>query len=310
MEENQETSSAPITLAIDLGATNLRVGLVKLDEAGTPYVVDVIRAPSIKDSSTELYHEITSMIDQIIHRNPNDKFRKIGVSLCGLVDEGRTATKLPNLHIEHFDLADWLERDYPGTKVLCANDANCAALSEAVFGAAKEVKDSFYITISSGIGGGYVYQKQIINTTLEIGHCMREFEGKYVEQEQYFSGNGLARLATYNGLIDYKAYDVFKGIREDRLKGVESDPKLKKTYDDWVKGIGLLLANIQLEFNCDKIVLAGGVMKSADVFFEDILHVASAFVANYPLKPIRFALAKFDQDSGLIGAATIGFSIK
>lgn len=302
--------NSQIVLAIDLGATNLRVGLVKLDEGGMPFVVDVLRSSSAKDSSTELYHEITSMIDQIIHRNPSIKFTRIGVSLCGLVENGRTATKLPNLHIEHFELAEWLERDYQGIKVLCANDANCAALSEAIFGSAKDVNDSFYMTISSGIGGGYVYQKNLINTTLEIGHCMREFEGKFVEEEQYLSGNGLSRLAAYNGLPGMQAKDVLAQVRKDKASGKASDPRIKKTYEDWIKGLGLMFANLQLEFNVDKFVLAGGVMKSSDVFMEDLLHVASAFAANYPLKPIRFVLAKFDQDSGLVGAATVGFSIK
>lgn len=307
---SNEMIKPSVTLAIDLGATNLRVGLVKIDEKGMPFVVDVIRDSSAKDNPTVLYHEITTMIDQIIHRNPTIKFTHIGVSLCGLVENGRTATKLPNLHIEHFELADWLERDYPGVKVLCANDANCAALSEAIFGSASDVNDSYYITVSSGIGGGYVYQKQLINTTLEIGHCVREFEGKLVEQEQYLSGNGLARLAAYNGLENMKAADIFNAVRESKRNNTPLEPKIKKTYEDWYKGLGLLIANLQLEFNLDKIVLAGGVMKSSDVFMDDLFRVASAFAANYPLKPIRFVLAKFDQDSGLVGAATVGFSIK
>lgn len=307
---NSNENKNTVTLAIDLGATNLRVGLVKLDDAGMPFVVDVLRDASAKDNATILYHEITTMIDSIKHRNPTVEFKKIGVSICGLVEGGRTATKLPNLHIEHFELADWLERDYPGVKVLVANDANCAALSEAIFGSASDVNDSYYITVSSGIGGGYVYQKELVNTTLEIGHCVREFEGKYVEQEQYLSGNGLARLAEYNGLSGLKAADVFKAVRESKQNNATLDPKIQKTYDDWIKGLGLLLANIQLEFNTDKIVLAGGVMKSSDVFLDDLFHVTSAFTANYPLKPVRFVLAKFDQDSGLVGAATVGFSIK
>ena len=150
----------------------------------------------------------------------------------------------------------------------------------------------------------------MINTTLEIGHCVREFEGKLVEQEQYLSGNGLARLAAYNGLENMKAADVFNAVRESKRNNTPLEPKVKKTYEDWYKGLGLLIANLQLEFNLDKIVLAGGVMKSSDVFMDDLFHVASAFAANYPLKPIRFVLAKFDQDSGLVGAATVGFSIK
>ena len=56
---SNEMIKPSVTLAIDLGATNLRVGLVKIDEKGMPFVVDVIRDSSAKDNPTVLYHEIT-----------------------------------------------------------------------------------------------------------------------------------------------------------------------------------------------------------------------------------------------------------
>lgn len=308
--DRSNAKTGRVTLAIDLGATNLRVGLVQIGTGGVPEVVDVLRAPSVKGSAEKLYEEIKGMVHKIVAQNPNRRFKTVGASMCGLIQGGRRATKLPNLNIADFDLADRLERDCQGVKVLCANDANCAALSEAIFGSAKDVEDSFYITISSGIGGGYIYQRKLIDAAFEIGHCMREFEGKYVEEEHFLSGNGLARLAEYNGLPGMKAQDVLQAIALDRKKGKATEKALKKTYEDWIKGLGLFFANLQLVFNVEKFVLAGGVMKSAEVFQDDLLHVASAFAANYPLRPIRFVPAQFDQDSGLIGASTLGFSLE
>ena len=58
--------------------------------------------------------------------------------------------------------------------VFVENDANCFALSEAVFGAAQGAEFVLGIIMGTGMGGGLVYQKKIISGykgyAKEIGH--------------------------------------------------------------------------------------------------------------------------------------------
>jgi len=46
-------------------------------------------------------------------------------------------------------------------------------------------------------------------------------------------------------------------------------------------------------------------MKSATIFQDDLLAVANAFIAPFPVKKIKFVQAKFDQDAGLMGGASL-----
>lgn len=56
------------------------------------------------------------------------------------------------------------------------NDANCAALGEKTFGAGKSVKNLFYYTVSTGIGGGLIINGEIYHGASsdagEVGHSV------------------------------------------------------------------------------------------------------------------------------------------
>ena len=61
-----------------------------------------------------------------------------------------------------------------GKEIYCENDANCFALSEAIDGSGKHYKIVFGVILGSGVGGGLVIDKRIVNgpngITGEWGH--------------------------------------------------------------------------------------------------------------------------------------------
>lgn len=292
-----------VTLAIDLGATNLRAGLVSLSKDGEVSIINQVKASTVADDKEKLVSEVLSLAHKAVEEHPEIKFSVIGVSACGIIEKDRVAVSLPNLKVKDIPLADILEKEFPGTKCRVANDANCAALSEATMGATRDVTDSIFVTISSGIGTGFVYDHKLINFPFEGGRIIQGFEDeKYVEAEEYLSGNGLARLMKKEGLGDHDGAYFFQRVRE-------KDPAFAKTYGLWLEHLGLFFGNLQRIFSVDRYVLSGGVMKSKDVFLADLEKVANGFVHPYPLKPIKFVEAKFGQDAGLMGAASLGFSL-
>lgn len=293
------------TLAIDLGATNLRAGLVRLAPNGQTAIIDQVRGQTVANDGKALLNQVIGYAKAAVAQHPEVPFDTIGVSACGIISDDRIAKVLPNLHVRDLPLADELEKAFPFAKARVANDANASALSEALLGAARPYQDSVFVTISSGIGTGYVYRKQLINTTMEGGRIVYAFEGKLVETEEYLSGNGIARLCAYNGLGKLSGREFF-----DKMRAHDPDPKVRKTYNDWIKNLGCFFGNLQRMFDVDVYVLSGGVMKSQDVFLPDLLKVANAFLAPYPLKPIVFVEARFGQDAGLMGGAAMGFSLE
>ncbi len=65
--------------------------------------------------------------------------------------------------------------------VFLENDANAAALGEALYGVGRHSSSVYYVTVSSGIGGGYVYKKQLIRGANgyagEIGNTIIDSSG-------------------------------------------------------------------------------------------------------------------------------------
>lgn len=297
-------STTKRTLAVDLGATNLRVGLVELTD-GTATIVDQIKGPTPKDESLLVEH-IRDYARQVVKAHPDFEFHTAGVSACGIIDKDRIAVLLPNLGIRNLDLAEVVESEFEGVKCRVANDGNCAALSESTMGATADVPDSIFVTISSGIGTGFVYHHELVNFPFEGGRVVMDFDAdhRYVEAEEFLSGNGITRLCRAFGAGDnVSGAEFFQRVKA-------GDPRFLPLYDKWVKQLGMYFGNLQRIFSVDKYVLSGGVMKSKDVFLEDLTKIANGFVHPYPLKPIVFVGAKFGQDAGLMGGAALGFSLE
>jgi glucokinase len=83
-----------------------------------------------------------------------------------------------------FPLGEWLA-GIAGVPVFVENDANTAALGEAVHGAGRGFNPVFYSTLGSGVGGGLVVDARIYHGAapgeVEIGHVRLERDGTIVE---------------------------------------------------------------------------------------------------------------------------------
>lgn len=296
-----ELKELKYTLAIDLGATNLRAGIISLnEETNEAKIVNQYVEGTISDDKEKLYNQIVSLSNKAISEYPNIQIKTIGVSACGIIEKDRYASSLPNLHVKNVMLADILEKAFPGTKCFVANDANCAAFSESRLGAGKDYNDVIFVTISSGIGTGFVYNKQLVNIPFEGGKIIQTVKGKYVESEYYCSGNGLKNLCKDRGLGELSGKEFFELV-------AKKDPNALSVYSEWLEYLGLFFGNLQRIFNVDCYVLSGGVMKSSSIFLTDLEKVSNGFVHPYPLKKIKFVQAEYGQDAGIFGAACLGF---
>lgn len=282
-------------MSIDLGGTNLRIGIV--DE--NLNIIQVLREPTTKNDKDALFAQMCRMIDTLDYKKYG--ITKVGMSACGLVEHDHIKI-LPNLGIKDFPLKDMLEEKY-GFKVEIKNDANCTALAEATFGASKDARDSYFITISTGIGGCLIFDHKMVDLAFEIGHEHLYWDGKLVEFESFCSGNGIVRACKEHGLEIPHAGKMFELAHE-------GNEIAKKVYENWISVVSLFLANTQMQYNVDKIVLSGGVMKSSSYFFDDLEARSNKIIEAFPLKKIKLVLAQFDQDAGLMGGVSVAFAIK
>lgn len=280
-------------IAIDCGGTNLRVALV--DESMN--ILSVRREPTILNNAEELSNRMIALIKDIANEKQLKKIDSIGISYCGLVIDNKMGNA-KNLGVSSYDIESKMLKAFPKTKFLICNDANCAALAEARYGAGKEVKDFAFVTISTGIGIGVVHNHKMLDMSLENGRSVMEYKGKFYESENLLSGKGIPNLAALNDLQVENAESFFNLVKE-------KDTKALFVYNEWLKLLGMWFANLQLAFNTDVFLLSGGVLKNGEVFLEDLERVANAYVTMWQFKPIVLKNAKFLQDVGIIGAGAL-----
>lgn len=285
-------------VAIDCGGTNLRVAVVDKDLN----VLSVRRVPSISGNPNALYAKMKELIEIVTKEADLKKIPSIGMSMCGLVVHNQVG-RVGNLGIEYgFDFESLFKKDFPETKLLFANDGNCSALVEAQYGVNKWLKDSAFVTISTGIGLGIIHNSDMIDLPLEAGRIMQEYQGKIYEAEYLLSGNGIVNLARLNNLDIPSAAEFFKGVKE-------KNEQCLKLYDIWSKMLGLWFGNLQLMFDCEQYAISGGVAKSKDIWMKDVERIANASIAPWKLKKIVFKEAKYGQDVGIAAAGALGWHV-
>ncbi len=119
-------------------------------------------------------------------RSWNVRPAAVGVGFGGPVDwrTGRIATSHQVKGWSGFELGAWLT-GLLGCPAFVENDANAAALAEAVAGAGTPYANVFYITLGSGVGGGLVVDGRLYHGALpgetEVGHLRLDRTGTTLE---------------------------------------------------------------------------------------------------------------------------------
>ncbi|MBQ4254879.1 MAG: ROK family protein, partial [Bacilli bacterium] len=73
-----------------------------------------------------------------------------------------------------------------------------------------------------------------------------------------------------------------------------------RVYRDWIRLLAGFVSMVQEQFQPEVFAITGGVMKSADIFWDDL-------VRNCPYSKLLKANA--GQNAGLLGAAVYGFQM-
>lgn len=282
-------------ISVDLGGTNLRVGII----SDSCEIIAVYREATLKGNKEALGNQICSLISKLPYQDYN--VTKVGISACGLV-ENNIIKILPNLSIFDFDLKSYIENEFPTLNVEIRNDANCTALAEALFGSAKDYNSSFFITVSTGIGGCFIGNKTLIDFPFEIGNMVMNYNNKQFFAEKLLSGTGIPNLCKENNLEVESAAEFFKKVND-------KDELALKVLDIWENLLAQLIITNHFTFNSQIYVLSGGVMKSAHLFYDELLEKCNSIIKGLPYNEIKFTLAHFDQDAGLIGGATVALSL-
>ncbi|RPI99038.1 MAG: ROK family protein, partial [Chloroflexi bacterium] len=144
----------PLALAIDIGGTKIKAGLIDIDGglSSLKRLATPAQSPPehIVSQVVELVHEICAE-----NRLAIDDLRGIGISIAAFISAHGLVVASAHLSQKWigFDLGTPLRQKF-ATEFYFALDAPAPALGEAYYGAGKGLEHFAYVTVSTGIGAG------------------------------------------------------------------------------------------------------------------------------------------------------------
>lgn len=289
-------------IGIDIGGTNLRAAI--LDEECN--LVDKLKISNEVEKGPE--YNLDKLILEIKERWSDKEIISVGVGCSGPLDiRSGTILVTPNLRTwEYFKLKEYLENKFD-LPVFVNNDANVAGYSEAMVGAGKGAESVYYMTLSTGIGGGFIYKGEIVSgfnsIAAEIGNMIIN-EDKYKHSNMNYgglegqcSGVNIARISSEIIGGELTTKDVFEGAEKGNME-------LQKILSEWVINVSKAIANIIVTVDPEVIVLGGSVIINNPSYLNKIKEETQKRVFD-GIK-INIKLAEIGDDTGLIGAGLLG----
>ena len=297
----------PLFIGVEIGGTKLQIVCGQFD--GTildrkRYQVDPAQgAAGIRQHVEEGVRALM---------NEHEGVQGIGVGFGGPLD--RSTGKVACSHqIEgwaDFSLKSWLQ-DLSGLPAVVDNDANVAALGEALKGAGIGFNPVFYVTLGSGVGGGAVVDNQIYHGAhpgeSEIGHLRLDVSGRIVEEvcsgwavdrriREAISQNKDCLLAK---VVGGRTNGEATCLNEALDGGCEVAGKI---FAETTRSLAFALSHVVHLMHPEAIILGGGLSLMGDRLIQGVSDQLSHWMMKVFLPPPQIKQAVLREDVVPVGA--------
>jgi glucokinase len=273
-------------LAIDIGGTKFTLAL--FDETGR-----MLHRESRMTDREGGPRWMTARFPEIVSSwNAQGSIQAVGIGFGGPVNF-ETQSVVLSTHVggwEGFDLVATV-RDTFGAPTLMDNDANVGALGEGLHGAGRGHRPLFYMTLSTGIGGGILTENGVYrgadSYAGEIGHLTIRPDGPDC-------------LCGANGCFERMCCGLW--LERDHGRPAEillADPAFVR---DYVVNLSLGLKSAIMLLNPSRIVIGGGITKAGDSLFVPLRQELGRRITSWSRARVDVVPAELGDDSVLYGA--------
>ncbi|MBQ3603561.1 MAG: ROK family protein [Clostridia bacterium] len=311
-------------IGVDLGGTNIAVGVVddnfNIVGRGKMKTNAPREAKAIFDDVAAAIRMAVADADLTL-----DDIASIGIGTPGSVDKAKGVIEFANnLDFNHVPAKDLLAENLGMDKIYIDNDANCAALGEALAGAGKG-KDSFVaITLGTGVGSGIVIDGKLVvgcnYAAGEMGHMVICMDGEQCNcgrrgcWERYASATAL--IAQTKDMMKKNVDSIMWDLVDDNILRVsgrtafdamrKGDAAGKAVVDNYIRYISVGLVNVINALQPDVICIGGGISHEKETLLAPLRRYVNADrYSLYATKQTELCCAVLGNDAGIIGAAML-----
>jgi glucokinase len=295
-----------VILGIEIGGTKLQLVLGERD--GT--IHQRFRFKVAREAAAEgIRRQIAETLVEIRKRGP---IEAVGIGFGGPVNcaTGRIARSHQVEGWSDYDLTGWLT-GLAEAPVFADNDANVAALGEAVLGAGKGSSPVFYVTLGSGVGGGLVVDGRIYHGRApgeaEIGHVRLDKAGTRVEDRcsgwamdrrireavSLHPGGPLAALA--DGATEGEARFLAGALEHE-------DPVAYAILSEFADNLAFGLSHVVQLLHPERIILGGGLSLVGEPLRSAVAAALGQYVMEVFGEGSELVLATLKEDAVTSGA--------
>ncbi len=305
---------------IDLGGTNIKVGLLDLEGKVLAQASIPTEAERGRDVVIARMCESVTLVCQKANIS-SDELLAVGTGVPGTVNTRKgvvmTAPNLPG----------WLEvpvtellRQKLRKPVVLENDANAAAWAEYWQGAGRHVDNMILLTLGTGIGGGIILDGEIVHGSSdfagELGHIIIDYQGELCGcgnrgcLEAYASAPALVRRFTRaveaggtSSLGEKLKAGAEITAEEIHQAAVGGDALAREKVEETGMFLGVGIVSLLHALNPSLIVLSGGMIGAGEMLLKPINDTISQRAMPEIATTAEVVFAHLGGDAGFIGAA-------
>lgn len=311
-----------MTIGVDIGGTKVAAGLV--DSKGE--ITYKTRVPMVSTGDGALgFAAVREAIEAVFAAHPEARAAVRGIGICSpgpLDPKSGVVVNPPNLPCwRNFPLGGEVEKAF-GVKARVDNDANAAALAEAIWGVGVGYRNIFYATLGTGIGTGIVFDRQIYwgrtGSAAEGGHMSIDYRGpqcgcgKRGCIEVLASGPAVARRAQARlaAVSSSRILELAGTIEQVRAEHVgqafrEGNVLAREILSETAHLLAVWLGNVIDLLEPDAMIIGGGLSELMKDFYPRIVEELPQWCINQRCQEIPLLQARYGADAGIAGAAAL-----
>ena len=310
-----------IYAGVDVGGMSIKCGLVTAE--GEVLVKDSFKTQQ-GITCADMAKQTANCIFDLAKKAGIDakEIAAVGMGTPGTVDGKKGVIVYSNnIKLEHAPIVKDL-KTYFDCPVFVDNDANVAALGEAVFGAAKGLSDVVLVTLGTGVGTGIVANGQMITgkggAGAEGGHMVIRMGGEPCSCgnrgcfEAYASASALLKQTAraVERHPDSLLASLWKEKGESGIVPFDAakagDKVGTKVIRDYVNYVAMGLAGLVNVFRPDVVLIGGGISNQGDYFIKKVSRRLNRIVYGAGINGrVKVKAAALKNDAGLLGAVAL-----